>query len=143
MLLFLDIVKALFEVAGLALLGQGLLYLLAGARRGDNVVYQALATVTRPVLRATRWVTPRIVLDAHLGLVAFLLLAFAWIFVLLEKQAVCTGGALGQGSCATLAAEYQKRCQTGQEVACEVLRKNGLATAVGTSAESPLQKRGS
>lgn len=126
MLMLLDILKALLEVAGLALLGQGLLFLFAGTRRGQNVVYQGLATVTRPVLRVARLMTPRIVLDRHLGLVAFLLLALAWFLVLVEKQSVCIHGALGQPSCSALAAEYVKRCGAGQEASCELLRRNGL-----------------
>ena len=124
MLMLLDIVKALLEVAGLALLGQGLLFLFAGSKRQGNVVYQAFATVTRPVIRFTRFITPRIVLDRHLGLVAFLVVAMAWFLVLVEKQSVCTQGALGEPSCAALAAEYVKRCGAGQEAACELLRTN-------------------
>jgi hypothetical protein len=127
MLMLLDILKALLEVAGLALLGQGLLFLFAGAKRERNVVYQALATVTRPVIRFTRFITPRVVLDRHLGLVAFLFVAITWFFVLVEKQSVCTEGGLGQSSCSALAAEYVKRCRAGQEQSCEVLRRNGLA----------------
>ncbi len=60
MLTLVDILKALLEVAGLALLGQGLLFLFAGSKRESNVIYQALATVTRPVIRITRFITPRI-----------------------------------------------------------------------------------
>ena len=126
MLMLLDILKALLEVAGLALLGQGLLFLFAGAKRDRNVVYQGLATVTRPVLRVARLVTPRVVLDRHLGLVAFLLVALAWFLVLVQKQSVCTQGALGQPSCAALATEYVRRCRGGQQASCEVLRRNGL-----------------
>ena len=137
MLMLLDILKAVLEVAGLALLGQGLLFLFAGTKRDRNVIYQAFVTVTRPVLRVTRFVTPRVVLDRHIGLVAFLLVALAWFFVLLEKQAVCTQGALGQPSCAALAAEYAKRCRAGQEVSCEVLRRNGLVPSEAMRPETP------
>ena len=137
MLMLLDIVKALLEVAGLALLGQGLLFLFAGSKRQGNVVYQGLSVVTRPVLRLTRFVTPRVVLDRHLGLVAFLLVALAWFFVLVEKQSVCTEGALGQPSCSALATEYVKRCRAGQEASCEVLRRNGLADARPAPQETP------
>ena len=137
MLMLLDILKALLEVAGLALLGQGLLFLLAGRKRDRNVGYQALATVTRPVIRVARFLTPRIVLDRHLGLVALLLVALAWFFVLVEKQSVCTEGALGQPSCSALATEYVKRCGAGQEVSCEVLRRNGLAADAPTPEQTP------
>jgi len=66
------------------------------------------------------------VLDRHLGLVAFLLVALAWFLVLVQKQSVCTQGALGQPSCAALATEYVRRCRGGQQASCEVLRRNGL-----------------
>jgi len=137
MLMLLDILKALLEVAGFALLGQGLLFLFAGSKRQGNVVYQGLSVVTRPVLRLTRFVTPRVVLDRHLGLVAFLLVALAWFFVLVEKQSVCTEGALGQPSCSALATEYVKRCIAGQEASCEVLRRNGLADDRPAPQETP------
>ncbi len=137
MLMLLDILKALLEVAGLALLGQGLLFLFAGAKRERNVVYQIFAIVTRPVLRLTRFVTPRVVLDRHIGLVAFLLVVLAWFFVLLEKQEVCTNGALGQPSCTALATEYLKRCQGGHEASCEVLRDNGLVATQPEPVQTP------
>jgi hypothetical protein len=90
------------------------------------VIYQALATVTRPVLRLTRFVTPRVVLDRHLGLVAILLVGLAWFLVLVEKQALCVDGGLRETNCAALTAEYVKRCGAGQVAYCEVLRRNGL-----------------
>jgi hypothetical protein len=126
MLTLVDILKALLEVAGLALLGQGLLFLFAGAKRERNVIYQALATVTRPVLRLTRFVTPRVVLDRHLGLVAILLVGLAWFLVLVEKQALCVDGGLRERNCAALAAEYVRKCRAGEAAYCEVLARNGL-----------------
>ena len=55
------------------MLGQGVLWVIAGSRRKENVVYQLFQTLTSPVMKAARWVTPRVVLDQHLGLVAFFL----------------------------------------------------------------------
>jgi hypothetical protein len=72
------ILKALTEVAGIALIGQGLLYVWAGAKRDQNLVYGIFKSVTWPVMKATRWITPRVVLDQHVGLVAFLLLTILW-----------------------------------------------------------------
>ena len=73
------ILKALTEVAGVAMFGQGLLWLLAGAKRDQNIVYGIFKTLTSPVMKATRAITPRIVLDQHLGLVAFFLLVVIWV----------------------------------------------------------------
>ena len=73
------ILKALTEVAGVAFLGQGLLWVLAGAKRDKNIVYNLFKTVTSPVTRLTRAITPRVIIDAHIGLVAFFLLMVIWL----------------------------------------------------------------
>ncbi len=73
------ILKALTEVAGVALFGQGLLWVLAGAKRDQNIVYGIFKTLTSPVMKVTRAITPRVVLDQHVGLVAFFLLAVLWV----------------------------------------------------------------
>lgn len=124
-MLVVDIAKALLEIAGLALLGQGLLYLLAGAKREQNPFYRLLAMVTAPAIRLTRLLTPRIFLDQHLGLLAFLFLGLGWFFVLTEKQSLCLAE-LSHPSCSSLAAEYVKRCREGQGSACELLERQGL-----------------
>ena len=69
-LMIVVIAKALAELAGMFLLGRGLLYLLAGAKRDTNLFYQVLSIVTNPVLRATRWITPNVVVDRHIPYVA-------------------------------------------------------------------------
>ena len=78
------VLKALTEVAGVAMIGQGVLYAVAGAKRDQNPFYVIFKTVSSPVMKVTRWVTPRIVLDRHLWLVAFfLLMLLRWGVVLL------------------------------------------------------------
>ena len=73
------ILKALTEVAGVAFLGQGVLWVIAGAKRDQNMVYNLFKTVTSPVMQLTRAITPRIIIDAHIGLVAFFLLMVTWV----------------------------------------------------------------
>lgn len=73
------ILKALTEVAGVAFLGQGLLWVLAGSKRDQNIVYNLFKILTSPVTRVTRAITPRIIIDAHIGLVAFFLLMVIWV----------------------------------------------------------------
>jgi hypothetical protein len=80
-LLLVVILKALAELAGMFLLGRGLLWLLAGRKRMDNVFYQVLAVVTDPLIRAARWVTPRLVMDSHIPVVAFALVAWIWLTI--------------------------------------------------------------
>ena len=73
------ILKALTEVAGVAFLGQGVLWVLAGSGRDKNIVYNLFKTLTSPVTRVTRAITPRIIIDAHIGLVAFFLPMVLWV----------------------------------------------------------------
>lgn len=82
-LLLFIVVKALLELAGLFLIGQGLLYVLAGQRREQNWFYQLFKILTRPLTAFARLITPKLVVDRHIPLVAFLLVIWAWLFLLL------------------------------------------------------------
>ncbi len=73
------ILKALTEVAGVAFLGQGILWVIAGSKRDQNPIYNLFKTLTSPLTRVTRAITPRIIIDAHIGLVAFFLLMVLWV----------------------------------------------------------------
>lgn len=88
-LLLVVTVKLLAEIVLLALLGQWLLGLLAGARRERNPFYRALQIVTQPVMRLVRLITPRVVLDRHIPLAAFVLLAMAWLLATIAKVNLC------------------------------------------------------
>lgn len=89
MLLLVESIKLLAEIALMALAGQWLLGLLAGAKRDSNVFYRVFQVVTAPVLRGARLLAPRIVLDRHLPLVAFLLLALVWLLATTAKIRIC------------------------------------------------------
>ncbi len=93
-LLIISILRALTEVALLTLLGQGLLALLAGSRRATNPVYQLFRVITGPVIRAVRCITPRLVIDRHIPVVAFFLLFWLWIFLAYVKRILCEANGL-------------------------------------------------
>ncbi len=84
-----SILRILVEVAGLALLGQGLLALLAGKYRHDNLVYKLFQIVTGPAVRAVRAITPRFILDAHIPFLTFFLLFWLWLGLAALRQALC------------------------------------------------------
>lgn len=86
--------RALVEVAGCFMLGQGILYVLAGRKRSDNFVYQLFSILTRPVFRATRAITPRLVRDEHIPYAAFLLLLWLWIGLGIAKRYICVSQGL-------------------------------------------------
>jgi hypothetical protein len=85
MLQLVIILKALNEVALMALLGQAALYVLAGAKRDTNPIYGILKTVTSPVMKLARWMTPRVVIDRHIGFVALFLLLVAEAALIVAK----------------------------------------------------------
>lgn len=125
MLTVVVVLKALLEIAALALLGQGLLYILAGAKRDTNVFYQVLSAMTRPILKSVRFIAPRFIVDQHIGALAFLILLFFWYMLLLGNLSLCMDD-LRNPQCSKLAAEYVKRCESGNSDACAVLERNGI-----------------
>ncbi len=88
-ILIISILRMLVEIAGYALLGQGVLAILAGAKREQNVFYRILKTITAPATRAVRFVTPRFVIDAHIPFLTFFLLFWLWIALSAAKRYVC------------------------------------------------------
>jgi len=89
MLLFITITKAVAEIALLALLGRWVLGWLAGSRRESNLFYQVLSVMSQPFVRTARLISPRVVLDQHVPLVAFVLLGFVWLLAALAKIDLC------------------------------------------------------
>ena len=93
MLELVIILKAVNEVALMALLGQGALYILAGARRDTNPVYAILKAVTSPVMKLARFITPRFVLDQHIGFVALFLVLVVEALLIAAKIYLVVGAA--------------------------------------------------
>lgn len=89
MLALASTVKLVSEIALMALLGQWLLGLLAGAKKEQNLFYQALEIIGRPFVWMARLLTPKLVLDRHVPLVAFLLLVFVWLGATIYKIQTC------------------------------------------------------
>lgn len=79
------ILKALTEVALFAFVGQGILYLFAGANRERNFVYTTFRMLTSPVTKVTRLIAPRFIVDQHVGFLAFFLLLVVWAGLTLTK----------------------------------------------------------
>jgi hypothetical protein len=88
-LLFVSVVKALSEILALSLIGQGILLLVAGRARESNFVYRLFAALTRPVMRLARMVTPRLVPDRHIWIVAVLLVFVVWVLAGTHKLRLC------------------------------------------------------
>jgi hypothetical protein len=114
-LLLVTIAKALVELAAMFILGQGILYLLAGNKREGNLFYQLFRIVTRPVYRLVRLLTPKFVVDRHVPWVALMVLFWLWLFLTFAKIQICAAredrcGAVegGQASAAPVRAPFAR-----------------------------------
>lgn len=88
-LFLVSTLKALVEIAVMSLLAQGLLGLLSGAARQNNFIYRLFQTVTAPILRGARAVTPKFIGDAYLALVSCFILFWLWVALVFAKGYVC------------------------------------------------------
>mgnify|MGYP001343484053 CR=1 FL=1 len=93
-LLIVSVLRALVEVAGFFLLGQGLLYVLAGGTREKNAIYLLFRLITSPVVKAIRFITPKQIVDKHVPVVAFFLLFWMWIGLAYIRRAICIADGL-------------------------------------------------
>lgn len=80
--------RILAEIALFALIGQGVLYSLSGPSREQNVFYLVLKTLASPAVRFARWISPKFVVDRHVGWIALLLLVTLWVALAVLKQIV-------------------------------------------------------
>ena len=87
--LLVSIARALVEVAGLLLIGQGVLWLFGPKARDGNFIYDLFKKGTWPIVKATRTIAPRFVHDAHIGLLAFFLLVWLWLGLAFAKRYMC------------------------------------------------------
>ena len=100
MLTVLNLVQLVLYIALLALLGQGVLYVLAGARRDTNVFYKLLQLMAKPFTWLVRKITPKQVSDTQVPVVTFCLLAVIYMVVTFERADLCvTQGLVGQPGC--------------------------------------------
>ncbi len=90
LLLLLTLLRALVEVAGLSLLGQGIVGLLAGRRREENFVYRIFQVITRPAIRIVRTLLPAAVIDRHVPYVTFFVLLWLWLALAYLKRLFAT-----------------------------------------------------
>ena len=94
MLNVLNIIQLVLYIALLALVGQGVLHVLAGARRDSNFFYRLLQVVSKPFTLPVRWITPRQVEDRHVPVVTFLLLLSGYAVVTFEKINLCMAASM-------------------------------------------------
>lgn len=85
-------------VAGTSLLGQLVVGMFNWRARHQNVVYKTFELVASPFVKLVRLVTPKIVLDQHIPIAAFMVLFFAYFWLGFEHRASCRAD-VSQASC--------------------------------------------
>jgi len=88
----LTVLKGLAEFVGFLLLGQGLVYVLSFGRHETNPIYQFFRFLTRPVVRTVRGMTPQVVVDRHVPMVAFMLVFWVWVITIFVMRDLLRGG---------------------------------------------------
>lgn len=100
MLTFLNLFQLVLYIALLALAGQGVLFVLAGAKRESNVFYRLLQVLSKPFTLPVRKLTPKAVADQHVPIVTFFLLLVVYAVVTFERADLCvSSNMLGQPGC--------------------------------------------
>lgn len=99
------VAQTLVGVAGMALLGQLLVAAFNWRRRTDNLLYRLFELIARPVVKLVRLVTPKVVLDRHIPIGAFMVLFFAYFWLGFEHREACKAQ-VNQAGCAKWAAAW-------------------------------------
>lgn len=97
MLLFLNAAQLLLYIGILALLGQGLLFILAGAKRDTNMFYQLFTIVNKPWIYIAALIAPKQIAKRHHAFVAFCVVAVLYLAVTVAKIEHCVS--VGMTSC--------------------------------------------
>ena len=69
-----------------ALLGQGLLFVLAGRHRETNLFYRIIKTIASPAVWVARRISPRFVMDQHVPWVALFILIVLGVALTVAEQ---------------------------------------------------------
>ncbi|UCV21373.1 hypothetical protein [Ferribacterium limneticum] len=87
-LFLISALRAIVEMLGLCLLGQGVLYLIAGRQRAGNRVYQLFALITAPPRRIVATVLPRSASNLLVGIFTLVIVLILWLGLALLRKFV-------------------------------------------------------
>lgn len=78
--------RAIIEMLGLCLIGQGTLALLVGRGRCSNPVYQLFALITRPPRALLAKLFPKAASESSVGMLLFVFLLLLWLGLALLRR---------------------------------------------------------
>jgi len=80
--------RATVEMLGLCMLGQGILYLVAGRNRDSNRIYQLFDLITRPPRQLVARFIPGVPSTPAVGMLTFAILLLLWIGLAFARKFV-------------------------------------------------------
>jgi hypothetical protein len=101
-LFVLRLVKLILEIALLALVGQGIVWIMiraVGQSASENLFYRVLQIIASPFTKLVRLVTPRFVDDRHVPWAVFGLLLVGYIWILFTIANTCINAGLTVVEC--------------------------------------------
>lgn len=84
-----SILFALVQVAIYLFLGRAAMWVFGGANREQNFIYQLFKKGTEPLVKITRKITPKMVVDRHIPFATFLLLIWIGLGLIYARRAIC------------------------------------------------------
>lgn len=97
--------QQLVLVAALALFGQLVVGMFNWRAREQNIVFRLFQLLASPVVKFVRLITPKVVIDRHIPVAAFMVLVFAYFILGFEHRSTCRAD-LTQASCEKWAAAW-------------------------------------
>lgn len=88
-LLFLNMAQLVLYIGILGLIGQAVLYVLAGHNRDNNLFYQLIGMVNKPWTLIARLISPKQIPDDKVPFVAFCIVGVLYMAVTLAKIEHC------------------------------------------------------
>ena len=89
MLFILNLLQLILYIGLWALAGQGLLFILAGAKRDTNLFYQLFEVINKPWTFMAALISPKQIAPRHHPFVAFCVVAALYISVTVVKIEHC------------------------------------------------------
>jgi len=94
LILLLNALQLILYIGALALVGQGILFILAGNRRETNMFYQLFQVLNKPWTAVARLISPKMVAKRHIPFVAFCIVSALYVAVTMAKIEHCVGVAM-------------------------------------------------
>jgi hypothetical protein len=102
LLFWLRLIQMVLAIALLALVGQGVVFVIARAFGQDvhtNFFFRVLETVVMPFTKLGRLITPRIISDRQVPVVVLSLLSVGYVWVMFAIANACIGQGVAIAQC--------------------------------------------